>query len=159
MTNQRCVSSIVLRLYTLLIPLFLASCTSKYDASEIDDKAIADKSRTSEWLAYGGTHYEQRFSPLNDINLGNVADLKVIWAYQMQPPTIGGAGLVETTPIVVDGTMYITEPPSTVTALDARTGKALWTWSPEMEEETNHIGFPQVNRGVAVFGDAVYVGQ
>ena len=54
--------------------------------------------------------------------------------------------------------MYITEPPSTVTALDARSGKSLWTWSPELPAETKHIGFPQVNRGVAVLDDAVYVG-
>jgi alcohol dehydrogenase (cytochrome c) len=110
------------------------------------------------WLTYSGTYRSERYSPLSQINKDNVADLKVIWAYQMQPPSIGGAGLVETTPIVVDGTMYITEPPSTVTALDARSGKRLWTWSPEMDEETLHIGFPMVNRGVAILDDAVYVG-
>jgi alcohol dehydrogenase (cytochrome c) len=110
------------------------------------------------WLTYSGTYHSERYSSLSQINKNNVADLKVIWAYQMQPPSIGGAGIVETTPIVVDGTMYITEPPSTVTALDARTGKRLWTWSPEMDEETLHIGFPMVNRGVAILDDAVYVG-
>jgi glucose dehydrogenase len=80
------------------------------------------------WLTYSGSYRSERYSPLTQINKDNVADLKVIWAYQMQPPTIGGAGLVETTPVVVDGTMYITEPPSTVTALDARSGKSLWSW-------------------------------
>ena len=54
--------------------------------------------------------------------------------------------------------MYITEPPSTVTALDARAGKSLWTWSPDIAEDVLNIGFPKVNRGVALLGDAVYVG-
>ena len=110
------------------------------------------------WLTYSGTYRSERYSPLNEINAENVRRLKVIWAYQMQPATNSGSGLVETTPIVVDGIMYITEPPSTVTALEARTGKRLWTWSPEMPDEVKHIGFPRVNRGVAVLGDAVYVG-
>ena len=110
------------------------------------------------WLTYSGTYRSERYSPLVEINAENVRRLKVIWAYQMQPATNSGSGLVETTPIVVDGIMYITEPPSTVTALEARTGKRLWTWSPEMPDEVKHIGFPRVNRGVAVLGDAVYVG-
>ncbi len=110
------------------------------------------------WLTYSGTYNSERFSPLAEINTSNASDLKTIWAYQMQPSTYTGAGLVETTPLVADGTMYITEPPSTVTALDARTGKRLWTWSPEMPEEVLNIGFPKVNRGVALLGDAVYVG-
>ena len=48
-------------------------------SEEVDDKAIADESRTSDWLAYGRTHSEQRFSPLKDINVGNIADLGVDW--------------------------------------------------------------------------------
>ena len=110
------------------------------------------------WLTYSGTYRSERYSPLNEVDTGNVAGLKVIWAYQMQPSPQAGNGLVETTPLVVDGIMYLTEPPSTVTALDARTGKMLWTWSPEMPDDVLHIGFPRVNRGVAVLDDAVYVG-
>ncbi len=87
---------------------------------------------TDNWLTYSGTYRSERYSALDQINKDNVDDLKVIWAYQMQPATNAGNGLVETTPIVVDGIMYITEPPSTVTALDARSGKTLWTWSPDM---------------------------
>jgi hypothetical protein len=52
----------------------------------------------------------------------NVSQLKIAWAYQMQR-----AGVVETSPIVVDGIMYLTEPPSTVTALDVRSGRPIWS--------------------------------
>ena len=68
------------------------------------------------------------------------------------------AGIVETTPIVADGVMYITEPPSTVTALDVRTGRPLWTYTPNIPSDVIIIGSPPVNRGVAVLDDLVYVG-
>jgi alcohol dehydrogenase (cytochrome c) len=141
-----------------IIVWMLAGLIAAANAEVSFERLVNAADEPHNWLTYSGTYRSERYSPLTQINKGNVADLKVIWAYQMQPPSIGGAGLVETTPVVVDGIMYLTEPPSTVTALDARTGKMLWTWSPEMDEETKHIGFPQVNRGVAVLDDAVYVG-
>ena len=76
----------------------------------------------------------------------------------MQPTDIAGAGLQETTPLVVDGILYLTESPSSVSALDARTGRLLWHWSPELPEDVLHIGFPKVNRGVAILDDTLYVG-
>ena len=62
------------------------------------------------WLTYSGTYAAERFSLLDQIDPTNVADLRVDWVYQTSP------GLVETTPVVVDGIMYLTEPPSTVTS-------------------------------------------
>ena len=50
------------------------------------------------------------------------------------------SGIVETTPIVADGVMYITEPPSTVTALDVRTGRPLWTYTPNIPQDVIIIG-------------------
>ncbi len=67
------------------------------------------------------------------------------------------AGIVETSPIVADGVMYITEPPSTVTALDVRTGRPLWTYTPNIPPDVIIIGSPPVNRGVAVLDDLVYL--
>ena len=103
------------------------------------------------WLTYGGNLAAQRFSGLEQINPANVGSLKVAWVYQMR----GGA--LESTPIVVDGIMYVTEPPSTVTALDARTGKALWHYSPPIPRDLVAIGLFPTNRGVAVLGGEVYV--
>jgi alcohol dehydrogenase (cytochrome c) len=104
------------------------------------------------WLTYSGSYRAERFSPLDGVHTGNVGDLGVEWVYQTSP------GLVESTPIVVDGVMYVTEPPSTVTALDARTGRRIWRWDGNVPEETLNIGFPRVNRGVAILGETVYVG-
>ena len=141
------------------IALFALVCLCAPAHADVSyERLVGAAEEPHNWLTYSGTYRSERYSPLTEINKENVGDLKVIWAYQMQPSSRGGAGLVETTPLVVDGIMYLTEPPSTVTALDARTGKRLWSWSPEMPEQVLHIGFPQVNRGVAVLDDAVYVG-
>ncbi len=64
-------------------------------------------------------------------------------------------GTVETTPLVFDGVMYITEPQTVVTALDLRTGRQLWTWERVLPKDLNPIGFGRVNRGVAVLGNTV----
>ena len=141
-----------------IIILLLTYAAGSASAEVSFDRLVNAADEPQSWLTYSGTYRSERFSPLTQINRSNVSDLKVIWAYQMQPSSYGGAGLVETTPLVADGIMYLTEPPSTVTALDARTGKRLWTWSPEMPEDVLHIGFPMVNRGVALLDDAVYVG-
>lgn len=104
------------------------------------------------WFTYSGSYRSERFSPLDQIRADNVAGLQVEWVYQTSP------GLVETTPVVVDGIMYLTEPPSTVAALDARTGRRIWRWDANVPNRTLNIGFPRVNRGVAVLDSTVYVG-
>jgi alcohol dehydrogenase (cytochrome c) len=74
--------------------------------------------------------------------------------YQIKKP-----GVFETSPVVADGVMYITEPPSTVTALDVRTGRPLWTWTPAIPDNVIVIGSPPVNRGVAILDDMVFAGS
>jgi alcohol dehydrogenase (cytochrome c) len=116
------------------------------------ERIVESAAEPHNWFTYSGSYASERFSALEQIDTGNVADLRVGWAYQTSP------GLVETTPIVVDGVMYLTEPPSTVTALDARTGRRIWRWDANVPDETLNIGFPRVNRGVAVLGETLYVG-
>ncbi len=105
------------------------------------------------WLMYSGNYSGHRYSPLAELGPDNVARLAVRWVYQMRSP-----GLVETTPLVADGVMYLTEPPSHVTALDVRTGRTLWRYVHPVPEKTLAIGFPPVNRGVALLGDRVFLG-
>ena len=75
------------------------------------------------WLTYSGNYRGYRYSPLDQINTQNVARLKPVWMYQ-----INDLNQFETTPLVVDGVVYISEPPSNATALDARTGRPLWAY-------------------------------
>ena len=115
-------------------------------------RLVDAKTEPHNWFTYSGSYASERFSALDQITTENVADLRVEWVYQTSP------GLVETTPVVVDGIMYLTEPPSTVAALDARTGRRIWRWNANVPGETLNIGFPRVNRGVAVLDETIYVG-
>ena len=116
------------------------------------ERLVDSKSEPNNWLTYSGSYFAERYSALDQIHIGNVGDLRVEWVYQTSP------GLVETTPIVADGIMYLTEPPSTVTALDARTGRRVWRWDPNIPRETLNIGFPRVNRGVAILDETIFIG-
>lgn len=139
--------------------LILGACLMAHSVmAEVSFERLVASEAAGEWLTYSGTYRSERFLPLDEVNRDNVDDLKVIWAYQMQPNDIPGAGLQETTPLVADGIMYLTESPSSVTALDARSGKKLWHFAPVLPPGVLHIGFPKVNRGVAILGDTLYVG-
>ncbi|MFT4863538.1 MAG: glucose dehydrogenase, partial [Pseudohongiellaceae bacterium] len=137
--------------------LFLCLASNSTLAQTSYQDLIQDEQNGDDWLSYSGGYKSQRFSGLNQINKNNVDQLKVIWAYQMQPTNVSGAGLQETTPVVADGIMYLTESPSSVSALDARTGKLLWHWAPDISNSVLNIGFPRINRGVAILDDTVYV--
>ena len=78
-------------------------------------RLLKAESEPQNWLTYAGSYRSHRYSGLTQINKQNASQLKIAWVYQMQR-----AGVVETSPVVVDGIMYLTEPPSTVTALDVR---------------------------------------
>lgn len=118
---------------------------------------LADEANGADWLSYSGGYKSERFSPLTQITPANVDQLKVMWAYQMQSTGISGAALQETTPLVAGDIMYITESPSSVSALDVRTGRLLWHFVPDISNEVLNIGFPRINRGVALLDDKVYV--
>ena len=69
---------------------------------------------SASWLTYSGSYRSHRYSLLDQVTRENVARLRPAWVYQLT----SRSGQLETSPIVADGVMYITEPPSTVTALD-----------------------------------------
>jgi len=84
-------------------------------------RLLHSQNEPQNWLTYGGSYSSQQYSSLKQIDRQNVSRLKVTWMYQ--PPH--GVSNLECSPVVADGVMYITEPPSTVTALDVRTGLKL----------------------------------
>ena len=102
------------------------------DFSIIGDAEIADESRTTDWLAYGRTHSEQRFSPLTDIDLDTISRLGVAW-YMDLPNDVG----LVSTPLVVDGILYFTGTMNVIRAVDAVTGDMIWEYDPDV---AGHIG-------------------
>src|SRR5438445_13671087 len=103
------------------------------------------------WLTYSGSYRSERFSPLTQISRENVKRLRPVWLYQ--PP---GTGALEVTPVVADGVMYVTAgAPATVVALDLKSGRPLWEWSRPIPDTVHNLGFPRVNRGVAILDGTV----
>ena len=88
-------------------------------AASVDSERLRNAFSTpEEWLTYGFTYDEQRYSPLSKIDVDTVSNLGVAWTYDLK--TSRG---VEATPIVIDGVMYVTSAWSVVHALDAKTGE------------------------------------
>jgi glucose dehydrogenase len=146
-----------MRFAKVALPLlaFLACAYPAPLAQDVPYQRILHSDREPQnWLTYGGNYASQRFSRLTQINSKNVSQLKVAWIYQPSRAVSN----VETSPIVVDGIMYVTEPPSTVTAIDARTALRLWSWSPKMPQHLVLIGLYGNSRGVAILDNTVFVG-
>ena len=123
----------------------------------VDDQRIieAPEAEPGSWLSYGQTYKEQRFSQLNQINQSNINDLGIVWH-----KSIGDFNQrMQGTPLVVDGTMYVTNGWSVVWALDAVTGEELWRYDPEVDRSYIKLACcgPAHNRGVAVYQGKVYV--
>ena len=145
-------------LFAGAVALFLSGCGGGKDeltAKRVDTEAImAAKSTPEVWLTHGGTYDEQRHSMLDSINEYNVGGLGVAWTYDLRT----GRG-VESTPIVVDGVMYVTSAWSVVHALDAKTGKELWVYDPQVDRAVGiNACCDVVNRGVAVYKGNLYLG-
>jgi alcohol dehydrogenase (cytochrome c) len=119
-------------------------------AAQVPFERIRDASaEPGQWLTYSGDYSGRRFSSLAQIHRGNVEDLKPAWVYQT-----GESGRFETSPLVVDGILYITEKPHVVTALDGRTGRTLWSYRRQARDVPGCCG--DVNRGLAVLGDGLF---
>ncbi|WP_373487632.1 PQQ-binding-like beta-propeller repeat protein, partial [Blastomonas sp.] len=107
-----------------------------------------------EWLSHGRTYDEQRYSPLEQINTGNIADLGLAWFADMD--TARGQ---EATPLVIDGKIYVTTAWSKVKAFDATNGKPLWDYDPKVPGETGvKACCDVVNRGLAAWGNMLFLG-
>jgi quinohemoprotein ethanol dehydrogenase len=107
-----------------------------------------------DWLMYGRTYDDHRFSPLSQINEQTVGNLGLVWSREMN--TTRG---LEATPLVENGVIYTSGAWSTVYAIDAKTGEIRWMYDPKTPRERSHfICCDVVNRGVALYRSKVYVG-
>lgn len=115
--------------------------------------ADADRGEIDNWLVHGRTFSEQRYSPLHDIDTTNVEKLGLAWQLDLA----ADRGL-EATPLVVDGVLFTTGSWSRVYAVDARTGRLLWTYDPLVAGAVARDGCCDVvSRGLAVWDGKVLV--
>ena len=118
-----------------------------------DSKLRGADQDTANWLMYGRTYDDHRFSPLNQINEQTVAKLGLAWSREM-----GTTRGLEATPLVEDGVLYTTGAWSVVEAMDAKTGDTRWKYDPKVSRERAYfICCDVVNRGVALYRGKVYV--
>jgi alcohol dehydrogenase (cytochrome c) len=105
------------------------------------------------WLTYSGGYNGQRYSSLDQINASNVKRLRVAWVHQTN--TLEAH---ETSPIVADGVMYITEGPNVVKAMDPGSGTLIWRYEKKIPSDLR-LCCGRVNRGVAILDDMIYYGS
>jgi len=117
-----------------------------------DSQIIRAGDHPENWLTYGRTYSEQRFSPLKQIDDHNASSLGLAWHFDLD--THRGQ---EATPLVVDGVMYFTSAWSKVFAVNAATGTLLWSYDPKVPPQWGaYTCCDVVNRGVAIWGGKVY---
>lgn len=104
------------------------------------------------WLMYGRNYGNQRFSPLDEINKKNVANLVPTWSFQTGTPDG-----IHATPLVVNGVIYLSTAWSHVFAIDASTGVELWHYQRRIPDDLKYCCGP-VNWGVAILDDTLYLG-
>jgi PQQ-dependent dehydrogenase (methanol/ethanol family) len=120
----------------------------------VDDARLKSADQDSgNWLMYGRTYDDHRFSPLKQVDEQSVGKLGLVWSRELS--TTRG---LEATPLVKDGVIYTTGSWSVVYAIDGKTGDVRWTYDPKVpRERALFICCDVVNRGVALYHDKVYV--
>jgi len=124
----------------VLALLFSSICSSE---------VLLTSEENADWPLYGRTHDNQRFSPLTQIHTDNIDKLKLAWRYKT-----GKFGSFQTSPLVVDGIMYLTTPFNDVIALDAVSGEQVWRYKHKLKDKNFCCG--PANRGPAVSNGKVY---
>ena len=153
-------------LHLLALPmaaaLFLGTGCSKPPSSasetagKVDGARIIAAENNAEWLSYGRTYSEQRYSPLTQVTRDNVSTLGLAWYHEFEPDADRG---MEATPLIVDGVLYVTSSWSHVHALDAKTGALKWSYDPKVDgQKARDACCDVVNRGVAIWNGKVFVG-
>jgi len=121
--------------------------------AQVSGERLRDAAREPQnWLTYNGSYASTHHSALSQLRPDNVARLELKWVWQAN-----SLEKIEATPLVVDGVMYLTDPPNDVVAVDARTGRVFWRYRHELPAGVVPC-CGRVNRGVAMLGNTLYLG-
>ncbi|HTC36500.1 MAG TPA: PQQ-dependent dehydrogenase, methanol/ethanol family [Bryobacteraceae bacterium] len=131
-----------------------AAFETKVDALVLKNAGTPQDTLAGSWLSYGRSQGETRYSPLKLIDTSNVNRLGLSWTYALG----AGGSNQEATPLVWNNTIYGITTWSVVFALDARTGKELWRWDPEVNQTAvrPRICCGIVNRGLAIYEGKIF---
>ena len=121
--------------------------------AQVSSERLRDSAREPQnWLTYNGSYASTHHSTLNQLRPDNVARLELKWVWQAN-----SLEKLEATPLIVDGVMYLTDPPNDVVAVDARTGRGFWRYRHELPAGVVPC-CGRINRGIAILGNTLYMG-
>jgi len=141
-----------LTLLGLLVVGTMASAQAPALPNNLEDLQLNTEATQKDWPHYGGNYKAWRYSGLTQINKENVKDLQVLWQLET-----GMHDAFETSPIVVNGIMYVSTPWNHIMAVDARSGAVLWRYAQPLPKSLP-LCCGAVNRGVAVGRGKVFFG-
>jgi alcohol dehydrogenase (cytochrome c) len=142
----------VTRIRRCLLPVLLAAVSVGVGAQVTPDRLLRVVTEPQNWLTYSGDYTGQRHSRLSQITPANVRNLEMKWIFQNQV-----FGSWESSPIVLDGVMYLTQRPNDVVAIDARTGRIFWIYKYAGASEVK-VCCGANNRGLAMLGHTLFMG-
>ncbi|MGH9721596.1 MAG: pyrroloquinoline quinone-dependent dehydrogenase [Bryobacteraceae bacterium] len=132
--------------------LIVLAVACALNAQVTSERLLRARQEPENWLTYSGTYASERYSLLNQITTANAKNLGLAWVSQAR-----SLEKFESTPLVVDGVMYVTQPPNDIVALDAATGRVFWIYS-YRPSPAARLCCGAVNRGVAILGDRLFMG-
>ena len=144
----------------LLLSSVMAACCAFNPAAAASpaanvtaERLVKAATEPGQWMAYGGTYSEQRFSPLQEINARNVGTLGLQWFadYETNQDQHGS-------PLYIDGVIYVSTSRNVVYAFDAKTGQQLWKYNAMIHGERIRYNVGLVNRGIAAWGGKIFMG-
>ena len=133
------------------------AAAGQWVANVANERVLAESTTGENWFLKGGSFDGDHYSPLSQINEENVGDLSLAWTIDLPIPDG-----TPTTPIVVNGVIYIGGAYSKVVAIDAVSGEQLWSYAPDLKSAFSanpmNSWISRANRGVAVWEGQVFVG-
>ena len=118
--------------------------------ADVDEATLANEGGGTDWPAYGRTFSEQRFSPLDQINRQTVSRLGLAWSLELPEWNVSSA------PVEVDGVLYVAVGFSVIYAVDAVSGKVLWSYDPKVDPQKMRMAWG--SRGLAFWNGKVIAG-
>src|SRR5215813_4357135 len=147
------ISRLKWRLVPFAVMVFVTGMITARQTRRVDDSALKNADKGTEWVTYGRTYSEQRYSPLKQIDTTNVSRLGLAWSYEVGP----GGGPQEATPLLANGVLYGITNWSITFAVDARTGKEIWRYNPEVVPGSVRLCCGVISRGIALYEGKVIV--
>jgi alcohol dehydrogenase (cytochrome c) len=152
MTTQRRVTYLM---GLAMVATLAGACSMSTSDTGTPRAAMAEPGSGNDWTTYHGTYQSWHYSPLTQINTNNVKRLRVAWVHHPGRSTRG----LQSMPLVSDGVLYYTGSYSRVWAIDAATGKPLWSYFPKLNDDLVAVQtHSPYTRGIALGHGKVYVG-